>query len=108
MSSSSRRPRSGQRIIATAATAALAFTSFAVVPSAIAQDDESDAAAAQDAAAQDAPDIADVPDDTRGVIAPENSPLAFMDPGPAPERSVLRTTEQDLDGLPAGVEVEKV
>ena len=31
-----------------------------------------------------------------------------MDPGPAPEHSVLRTTEQDLDGLPAGVEVEKV
>ena len=108
MSSSSRRPRSGQRIIATAATAALAFTSFAVVPSAIAQDDESDAAAAQDAAAQDAPDIADVPDDTRGVTAPENSPLAFMDPGPSPQRDTMRVTEQDLPNLPDGVSVEKV
>ena len=106
MSSSSRRPRSGQRIIATAATAALAFTSFAVVPSAIAQDDDTDTAVAQDADAAD-PDT-EQGADTRGVVPPEDSPLAFLDPGPAPEHSVLRTTEQDLDGLPAGVEVEKV
>ncbi|HIW92099.1 MAG TPA: trehalose corynomycolyl transferase [Candidatus Corynebacterium avicola] len=106
---SSRRPRSNMRIVATAATAALALTSFAAVPSAVAQDDDTDAAnIIDDATGQEAPDIADVPSDTRGVTAPENSPLAFMDPGPSPERETMRVTEQNLPNLPEGVSVEKV
>lgn len=55
------------------------------------------------------PDTADdiAPED-RGVRASEDSPLAFMDPGDAPDRDVLRTTVPDNSSLPDGVSVQKV
>lgn len=49
----------------------------------------------------------DAVDATTGT-APDDSPLAFMDPGPAPTRDPMSVTEQDLPDLPAGVSVEKV
>lgn len=63
-------------------------------------DDLGDAAGATD------PD--DIAPEDRGVRAPEDSPLEFMDPGDAPDRSILRTTVPDNSGLPAGVSVQKV
>lgn len=49
-----------------------------------------------------------MPAEERGVRAPEDSPLAFMDPGEAPERGILRTEVPDNSGLPEGTSVEKV
>ncbi|WP_420098409.1 alpha/beta hydrolase-fold protein [Corynebacterium sp.] len=56
------------------------------------------------AASDEATGAVDAPAGT----APENSPLAFMDPGPAPQREPLSVTDQDLPDLPDGVSVEKV
>lgn len=50
----------------------------------------------------------DMPAEDRGVRAPEGSPLAFMDPGDAPDRGVLRTEIPDSRDLPDGTSVEKV
>lgn len=43
-----------------------------------------------------------------GVTPQENSPLSDLDPGPAPQRGVLRTEVPDNSGLPDGVSVQKV
>ena len=54
------------------------------------------------------PDPVEMAPEDRGVTAPKDSPLAFMDPGEAPERSVMRTEIPDNEGLPEGTSVEKV
>lgn len=55
----------------------------------------------------DAPGTAEAPG-IPGVTPQEGSPLAALDPGPAPQRGILRTEVPDNSGLPDGVSVEKV
>ena len=66
--------------------------------------DATDGRERPDGVSDEAAAAVDAPADT----APEASPLAFMDPGPAPAREPLSVTSQDLPGLPEGVSVEKI
>ncbi|MGO3361562.1 MAG: alpha/beta hydrolase-fold protein [Corynebacterium sp.] len=95
----------GARATALIASLALAASTVVAVTPAAAQDADQDA---EQDAEQDAPEVRDMPDNARGVVPPSDSPLAFMDPGPAPDRAPMRTTEQNLPDLPDGVSVEKV
>lgn len=92
---------------------ALALAVPVAVPSAAADEEPTAVGDTSVETLQDAPNqdegTADVPaEEGPGVRAPENSPLAFMDPGDAPDRGVMRTTVPDNSGLPDGTSVEKV
>ena len=92
---------------------ALALAVPVAVPSAGADEEPAAVGDTRAQTLQDAPEaLMDSPDEVqdegRGVRAPENSPLAFMDPGDAPDRGVMRTTVPDNSGLPDGTSVEKV
>lgn len=121
MTPTSRRRKPALRSTAVIATFALSLSSAIVVAPASAQDadgtessesapesegSELGGSGTEGSGAQGS--VTDAPSDTRGVVPPEDSPLAFMDPGPAPDRSPMSITEQDLPGLPDGVSVEKV
>jgi len=92
---------------------ALALAVPVAVPSAGADEEPAAVGDTRAQTLQDAPEaLMDSPDEVqdegRGVRAPENSPLAFMDPGDAPDRGIMRTTVPDNSGLPDGTSVEKV
>jgi S-formylglutathione hydrolase FrmB len=92
---------------------ALALAVPVAVPSAGADEEPAAVGDTRAQTLQDAPEaLMDSPDqiqdEGRGVRAPENSPLAFMDPGDAPDRGIMRTTVPDNSGLPDGTSVEKV
>jgi S-formylglutathione hydrolase FrmB len=92
---------------------ALALAVPVAVPSAGADEEPAAVGDTRAQTLQDAPEaLMDSPDQVqdegRGVRAPENSPLAFMDPGDAPDRGIMRTTVPDNSGLPDGTSVEKV